>query len=99
MEMKAYFMKAIISVFRAYNDGYIVSLSIVNANKMQKQKDKVQECELSLFEVQMGAIAQSGVIGEYPKLNDFLLDAEQKELELRYQDSKCYAIGHACVLD
>ena len=89
----------IISVFRAYNDGYIVSLSIVNANKMQKQKDKVQECELSLFEVQMGAIAQSGVIGEYPKFNDFLLDEEQKELELRYQDSKCYAIGHGCALD
>ena len=97
--MKAYFMKAIISVFRAYNDGYIVSLSIVNANKMQKQKDKVQECELSLFEVQMGAIAQSGVIGEYPKFNDFLLDEEQKELELRYQDSKCYVIGHGCALD
>ena len=83
------------ALWRKYRDGYIVTISISNAQIIEEAKEYHQEINKnSLFEVVLKCIVECGVVGNYPSKNKQLLSIEEKEIELRYKDIRTYAVGH-----
>lgn len=92
-------------LWRPYNDGYIVTLTLSNqqrifdsnsnSNSNINGKDFIkQRNEKTLFEVEFKCIVESGEVADYPATEKSLLDAEEREVQLRYQELKAYAVGH-----
>jgi len=86
------------ALWRPYNDGYIVTLTLSNNIKIDSSKRgsefiKIQNLN-TLFEVEFKCIIDSGEIDVYPAKNKSLLSDEEKEIELRYKDMHIYAVGH-----
>lgn len=86
------------ALWREHNDGYIVTLTLsnqrnisenINGNEFNKERN-----EKTLFEVDFKCIVKSGKVAEYPATEKSLLNAEERETQLRYQDLKTYAVGH-----
>jgi hypothetical protein len=90
-------------LWRILGDGYIVTLSLSNNQKIydtDNNRDFIREQnEKTLFEVNFRCIIESGKIGVYPLKNKSLLNEEEKEIELRYKDQNTYAVGHGAAAD
>ncbi|CAB5498464.1 helicase-related protein [Bathymodiolus thermophilus thioautotrophic gill symbiont] len=86
------------ALWRKYGKDYIVTLTLSNQQKIPndiiaKEFNK-QRNEKTLFEVAFKCIVESGIVAEYPATEKSLLNTEEKEIQLRYQDLKTYAVGH-----
>jgi len=87
------------ALWRPYNDGYIVTLTLSNQQRISDSdidgKGFIkQRNEKTLFEVEFKCIVESGEVADYPATEKSLLDAEEREIQLRYQELKAYAVGH-----
>ena len=91
------------SHWREHGDGYIVTISIVNNQKIPSEieRNKYRECQnsLTLFEVELKCIIESGEINIYPTKERGLMNDEEKEIEVRYKDVHAYAVGHGCAVN
>ena len=93
------------ALWRKYKNGFIVTITLTNTQslsyeKNQTSKEKIDdENILSLFQVDFRCIIQEGTIERYPSQERVLLTEEEKELELRYQDSLIYGVGHGVAVD
>ncbi len=85
-------------LWRAYAGGYIVTLTLLNAQSIQNIDDPksfVGEQNIkTLFSVELSCIIESGELNVYPSKDRALLSEEEKEIELRYKDQHVYAVGH-----
>ena len=91
------------ALWRPYNGGYIVTLTLSNTQKIdssKRGKKFIEEQNLkTLFEIEFKCIVDSGDIGVYPTKNKSLLSDEEKEIELRYKDMHIYAVGHGTAVN
>ena len=91
------------ALWRPYNDGYIVTITMSNDTKIDASKSgkafNLDQNENTLFEVEFKCIVESGNIDVYPSKNKSLLNEEEKELELRYKDLHIYAVGHGTAVN
>ncbi|SMN01619.1 Superfamily II DNA and RNA helicase [uncultured Candidatus Thioglobus sp.] len=85
-------------MWRKYSNGYIVTLTLSNQQKIPDVSDgkefNKEKNEKTLFEVEFKCIIESGEIANYPATEKSLLNDEEREIQLRYQDLKTYAVGH-----
>lgn len=86
------------ALWRPHNDGYIVTLTLSNqqpiSDNINGEVFNIEKNEKSLFEVEFKCIIESGEVAEYPMTEKSLLDMEERETQLRYQNLKTYAVGH-----
>lgn len=91
------------ALWRKYNDGYIVTISISNTQKLSLDDSpdqySIKQNENTLFEVEFRCIIEEGDIDAYPSKDKQLLSEEEREIELRYKDLHIYAIGHGTAVD
>lgn len=91
------------ALWRTYNDGYIVTITMSNNTKIDNTKSgkefNLAQNENTLFEVEFKCIIESGNIDVYPSKNKALLNEEEKEIELRYKDLHMYAVGHGTAVN
>ena len=92
------------ALWRKHEDGFIVTISLSNDKKLgneihtgEKYNEEINE--KSLFEVVLKCIVEKGEVADYPATETALLDKEEREIELRYQDIKIYAVGHGVSVD
>lgn len=86
------------------DDGYIVTVSLINLQHMAKTygtgKDYAEDrAEKSLFEARLEVNIDSGVLMDYPEATQTFIDEEQQEVQLQYSDRKIYAVGHGTSVD
>lgn len=86
------------ALWRKYGNGYIVTLTLSNQqnipDNLNGKKFNEQQNQKTLFEVVFKCIIGSGEIADYPATEKSLLNDEEREIQLRYQDLKTYAVGH-----
>ena len=91
------------ALWRPYLDGYIVTITMSNNQKLidveNKQEYSIQQNEKVLFEVEFKCIIEVGNIDIYPSKDKSLLSDEEKEIELRYKDLHIYAVGHGTAVN
>jgi len=89
------------ALWRSHNDGYIVTISISNKQKIEDDSENLidQMNESTLFEVSLRCIIENGNVAGYPAKNKSLLTEEEQEIELRYKDLITYAVGHGTAAD
>lgn len=91
------------TLWRPYNDGYIVTVTMSNDTKIDATKSRKifnrEQNENTLFEVKFKCIVEEGNIDVYPSKNKALLSEEEKEIELRYKDLHIYAVGHGTAVN
>jgi hypothetical protein len=91
------------ALWRPYNDGYIVTVTMSNNQELNDSQDRKQysidQNEKTLFEVDFKCIIENGNIDVYPSTDKSLLDDEEKEIELRYKDLHIYAVGHGTAVN
>ncbi len=91
------------ALWRPYNNGYIVTLTMSNNEKINLSENRKEfnreQNEKTLFEVEFKCIIESGNIDIYPSKNKALLSDEEKEIELRYKDLHIYAVGHGTAVN
>ncbi len=91
------------ALWRPYKDGYIVTITMSNTQKLDYSNDRKQinidKNKYTLFEVEFKCIVESGNIDVYPSKNKALLSDEEKEIELRYKDLHIYAVGHGTAVN
>ena len=90
------------ALWRKHNNGYIVTITISNHQKLKDDGAKDfhdKKNEYTLFEVKLKCIVEDGGVGTYPSKNKELLSDEEKEIELRYKDLRIYAVGHGTAVD
>jgi len=91
------------TLWRPYNDGYIVTITMSNNTKIDgTNSGKIfnrEQNENTLFEVEFKCIVEEGNIDIYPSKNKALLSEEEKEIELRYKDLHIYAVGHGTAVN
>ena len=91
------------TLWRPYNDGYIVTITMSNDTKIDATKSRKifnrEQNENTLFEVEFKCIVEEGNIDVYPSKNKALLSEEEKEIELRYKDLHIYAVGHGTAVN
>jgi len=91
------------TLWRPYNDGYIVTITMSNNTKIDATKSRKvfnrEQNENTLFEVEFKCIVEKGNIDVYPSKNKALLSEEEKEIELRYKDLHIYAVGHGTAVN
>ena len=90
--------------WRKFSTGWIVTVSLCNANEIQggikTGKEFVEErAEKTLFEASLRCVIDAGEVGAYPRVDRSLLDDEEQEIELQYAHRHVYAIGHGCAAD
>ncbi|QDF75257.1 MULTISPECIES: helicase-related protein [Shewanella] len=87
-------------IWRPYNDGFIVTLTLTNNQKEKAEKANTPwVAAATLFNVSLRATPIKGVVQSYPKKDFSLLTEEERELELRYKDIKVFGIGHAAAVN
>jgi len=91
------------ALWRPYNDGYIVTITMSNDTKIDATKSgkafNLDQNENTLFEVEFQCIVESGNVDVYPSKNKTLLNDEEKEIELRYKNLHIYAVGHGTAVN
>jgi len=91
------------ALWRPYNDGYIVTITLSNDTKISASKSgkefNFDQNQNTLFEVEFKCIVEFGNIDIYPSKNKALLSDEEKEIELRYKDLHIYAVGHGTAVN
>ena len=91
------------ALWRPYKNGYIVTITISNTQKLDPLKSgkqlSINQNEKTLFEVEFKCIIESGNIDIYPSKNKALLSNEEKDIELRYKDLHIYAVGHGTAVN
>ena len=91
------------ALWRPYSDGFIVTITISNNQKINNTENAKQyikeQNEKTLFEIYFKCIVESGNVDVYPSKNKALLSVEEKEIELRYKDLHIYAVGHGTAVD
>jgi hypothetical protein len=91
------------ALWRPYNNGYIVTITMSNNTKIDGTKSRKifnrEQNENTLFEVEFKCIVEKGNIDIYPSKNKALLSDEEKEIELRYKDLHIYAVGHGTAVN
>lgn len=98
-------------LWRAYNDGWLVTVSLSNLQQAPLQErhtndsggsgNKVLQAlnARALFEVELECVIDQGQVGPYPRADFHLLGDEEQELELRYRHHIIYAVGHGAAVD
>ncbi len=91
------------TLWREYQDGFIVTITLSNNQSSENCSNGLQENieknKNTLFEVEFKCIIESGNINTYPQKDVALLNDEEKEIELRYQDLYINAVGHGVAVD
>ena len=91
------------ALWRPYKNGYIVTITMSNTQKLDNSKNvkqiNIDKNKYTLFEVEFKCIVESGDIDVYPSKNKALLSDEEKEIELRYKDLHIYAVGHGTAVN
>lgn len=91
------------ALWRPYNDGYIVTITMSNDTKidsnMTGKEFTLEQNRHTLFEVEFKCIVEEGSVDVYPAKDKTLLSDEEKEIELRYKDLHIYAVGHGTAVD
>ena len=91
------------ALWRPYNDGYIVTITISNDTKIDPtitgKEFNLEQNRHTLFEVELKCIVEKGSVDVYPSKDKTLLSDEEKEIELRYKDLHIYAVGHGTAVD
>lgn len=88
------------AMWRKYQSGYLVTLTIINIQILDNTTNNTDDRNSkTLFKVGLRCIVQSGEIGVYPKKDNSLLNKEEREIELRYQNVRTYAVGHGVGVD
>jgi len=91
------------ALWRPYNDGYIVTITMSNDTKIDSTRTKklfnLDQNKNTLFEVEFKCIIESGNVDIYPSKDRSLLSDEEKEIELRYKDLHIYAVGHGTAVN
>ena len=82
---------------RPYRDGHI--LTVVFANRRREAPSGWDGAERRLFEARLACELEAGELTEYPRVDPTLLTDEEQEIELRYRDTRIYAIGHGAAAD
>jgi len=90
----------ITSLWRKHNQGYLVTLSLANQNKVDSFSREAKSInENTLFCIKLSMEISEGVPLPYPRKDSSLLSEEEQELEFRYRNVNVYGIGHAVALD
>jgi hypothetical protein len=91
------------ALWRPYNDGYIVTITMSNDTKIDStisgKEFNLEQNRHTLFEVELKCIVEEGNIDVYPSKDKALLSEEEKEIELRYKDLYIYAVGHGSAVN
>jgi hypothetical protein len=91
------------ALWRPYNDGYIVTITISNNTKIDStissKEFNLEQNRHTLFEVELKCIVEEGNLDIYPSKDKALLSEEEKEIELRYKDLYIYAVGHGSAVN
>ena len=91
------------ALWRPYNDGYIVTITMSNDTKIDStisgKEFNLEQNRHTLFEVEFRCIVEAGNIDVYPSKDKALLSEEEKEIELRYKDLHIYAVGHGTAVN
>lgn len=91
------------ALWRPYNDGYIVTITMSNDTKIDPtitgKEFNLEQNRHTLFEVEFKCIVEKGSVDVYPSKDKTLLTDEEKEIELRYKDLHIYAVGHGTAVD
>jgi len=82
------------SYWRPLGEGYLVTVSLVNA-QVALEPDKVDP-EQTLHQIGMTCAAPVGSIREYPHVDALSTDPEDAELRILYRKAKVFAVGHGC---
>lgn len=85
--------------WRPYSDGWIITVSLFNKQVWSDPEDWEKRASRTLFEVNLDCFIDSGVVGDYPRVEYSLLNEEEQEIELQYKHRKIYAIGHGAAVD
>ena len=83
-------------VFRKHEDGFLVTIAMVNPGFSKKSKYSDEYAEATLFQSRFKVVVDDGVIGEYPTVDRLSMHREDEELSLIYQNRKTFGIGHGC---
>jgi len=90
------------SLWRPYRNGFIITISLVNASTVQavvgerSEEDRKKEDAACLHQAGFRCKPSGGEIDAYPAIGDSGRDAEDLELRLLYDHAKTFAIGHGC---
>lgn len=88
---------------RRHGEGTIITVSLFNKQSVDAsesgQVSYEQRGEKTLFEVELRCYLDEGTVGTYPHVEYSLLNDEEQELEIQYQERKIYAIGHGAAAD
>ena len=91
------------ALWRPYNDGYIVTITMSNDTKIDStisgKEFNLEQNRHTLFEVELKCIVEEGNVDVYPSKDKALLNYEEREIELRYKDLHIYAVGHGTAVD
>ena len=99
------------ALWRAYNDGWLVTASLSNTEAAPPQDGNAADSgrapnealielnKSTLFEVELECVIDQGQVGPYPRTDFHLLGDEEQELELRYRHHIIYAVGHGAAVD
>jgi len=87
--------------WRRFADGWLVTISLCNSSDMATEEQTAREfiferAEKTLFEATLRCVIDAGDVGTYPRVDRSLLDEEEQEIELQYNQRHVYAIGHGC---
>ncbi len=82
---------------RPYGDGHL--LTVAFANRRREAPPGYDRAERRLFEARLECEIEAGELAEYPGVDPALLTDEEQEIELRYRDTRIYAIGHGAAAD
>jgi len=85
--------------WRPYSDGWIITVSLFNKQVWSDNEALDRRIERTLFEVTLNCFIDQGTVGDYPRVEYNLLNAEEQEIELQYKHRKIYAIGHGAAVD
>jgi len=96
-------MAEVFVLWRPHGDGWLATVSLSNRQEFPEEipsaEYRNEQSKLSLFEVKLECIIESGQVGIYPRVDLNLLNEEDQELELQYRDRRIYAVGHGAAVD
>ena len=86
-------------LWRPYEEGWIATLSLINQQELDVSAEYFERVQGALFEAALGCRIEQGKIDAYPRVDKDLLNEEEQELELQYQERGIYAVGHGAAVD
>ena len=79
--------------------GHLLTVVLANCQRRAGWADARDRAERCLFEARVECAVTAGELAEYPRADSALLTEEEQENELRYRETRIYAIGHGAAAD